>query len=67
MGEREIRESVARAICCAHHGDENPIPVPDALMPPLWSADRENYLAMADAALAEIERLDRAARTQGEE
>lgn len=48
--EREVDE-IARVICCALAGDENPAAVPDALMPTDWGDDarREKLRAAARA------------------
>jgi hypothetical protein len=55
MNTNEHRiDQMARAICCAEVGDTCPTPVPDALMPAVWHMNRDNYLAMARAAAAEL-------------
>ena len=52
--EDALVDRLARLICLSAHGDTNPSPVPDELMPRQWMILRDRYYRMAHAALAAL-------------
>jgi hypothetical protein len=52
--EDTLVDRLARSICLSAHGDTNPCPVPDELMPRQWMILRDRYHSMAHAALSAL-------------